>query len=248
MILVYWIKFGKSRIGLLMNDLDSLFKIIPVKGSTIKEGTNNGMLNLVIIFSGLTIIFLIFYFGVYHQSLGKTIKTMSLLAGLTLLKFAIDKLQLSFSPEITFVKNEAKPPNINVKDSILKEDSALVLDFGIFPPGQDRLGRDSADSINALISQMPNLPIKEIDIFGGVDIRPLKRLAKKRFGDNITLSQARAVWLKKKIEEIFLNKKVLLILTFPGGAQNYFLQYSEKNHSDNRKATVIIKLANGYKK
>jgi hypothetical protein len=84
-----------------------------------------------------------------------------------------------------------------------------------------RLRKDRAEQANHWLA---DTPMTEIHIFGGVDQRPPVRKAKTRFGDNLTLSQARANSIQDKINAWYAcqkDSKRPLLYTHVKGADSY---------------------------
>ena len=123
----------------------------------------------------------------------------------------------------------ADKPSAENSDRIFKmyTTSAVSFSIGPFVEGFDTLYADSmARELAELESGMATPPRKytQIDIYGGVDKRPLKGLSKKIFGDNITLGQARAEWVKGQITHFNCIGKSCRFFTGVSGARKYSAQ------------------------
>jgi len=152
------------------------------------------------------------------------------------------------------IKFELKPEfklELNPEIKICKCDSAKsagklltqTIQVGSFKPGFDELVNDSVlVAKSKLIELISGKSIFEIHVFGGADPRTPKRKSKNKFGDNVSLCQARAIKIKYYISELFkdsLNKPN--IITHVKGAEYYSDSgYNEHIYEASRRATIEV--------
>jgi hypothetical protein len=110
--------------------------------------------------------------------------------------------KISFEPKITI---ELK--HCNTSTSINSIDTEMFV--GPFIPGYDSLdvtGKKRLDTLKNAFSDTTK-HFNEITIYGGVDIRPLHRKSLLRYGDNLSLSQARANYVRDFLRTYVFNPK-----------------------------------------
>lgn len=130
-------------------------------------------------------------------------------------KWAIATAALSFTCKIT-IENELIFESIfdfhfhkEYDTSYLPVIQDTTLIIGPFKSGYDSLevdGLKKLEKAKNLLSDN-NKSISEIMLLGGVDKRPLRKKALLKFGDNLSLAQARANAIKQSLEEDVFRKK-----------------------------------------
>lgn len=122
--------------------------------------------------------------------------------------------------------------------------STITFTVGPFVQGYDSLYLDSIKlKLNQLRDSLtkPKRNYTELNIYGGVDKRPLKGLSKSIFGDNITLAQSRAEWMKKQIIDFNCLSKSCQLVTSVVGAKKYSPKYTEDDYAFNRYVIINCK-------
>lgn len=163
-------------------------------------------------------------------------------SALALFSLAIDigfEIKFGFDPEFKIDFTIGKPC-----DSIPKPytDTTAIVTISPFVAGYDTLPSAVKEiNISKLRDSFSNRQMLSVHIYGGVDPRPVKRKAREKFGDNLSLSQARANWVMTRLLEFNPEWKTsgVKIYTQPGGAIFYSdTTYSEKDYESNRQVTV----------
>ncbi|MBI2969031.1 MAG: hypothetical protein HYY40_14610 [Bacteroidetes bacterium] len=173
---------------------------------------------ILIVLSCVAGIILCFFNNKLSKIVGLSLTASSIL-GIT-----IDKLGFELNLDnLTF--------NINQKCDSAKKDTLILIDsiehigsIGPFTSGDTSLlNKDSIIQFHRLQNNIAKKEYSEIFIFGGVDKRPLKRKSANKYGDNLSLAQARANKVADSIEQFFKKRKLPIptILTFPKGAKHY---------------------------
>jgi len=120
----------------------------------------------------------------------------------------------------------------------------LTFLVGPFVQGFDTLYTDSTKyKLNQLKASLTN-PARnftEINIYGGVDKRPLKGLAKNNFGDNLTLAQARGEWIKRKIIDFDCLSDSCQLFIEVMGAKTYSKKNTDGEYAMNRYVIIDCK-------
>jgi len=144
----------------------------------------------------------------------------SLITAKELLKFSFE-----ISPEFNINLKEIKC-NCNCEGPF-SGNYKLIRKVGPFVSGYDTLQQAGIVSLNPVVDSLVNNRYSVLYVFGGVDKQQLKDQARKRFGDNLTLSKARAKKIKLYIEQLFKTNPRLQsispprILVYPEGAEYY---------------------------
>lgn len=115
--------------------------------------------------------------------------------------------------------------------------SSVSFTIGPFVEGFDTLQPDSVDYKLSQLKDSLTRPFRtytEMDIYGGVDCRQLRRESKKKFGDNITLAQSRAEWVKDKIESFNCTNKSCRLFASVVGARKYAYEYTAEDYAMSR--------------
>jgi hypothetical protein len=146
-------------------------------------------------------------------------------AATALLDLAMD-IKFDVKPEFKFdFKPEIKICNCDTgrRPEVIVTDTVKTIKLGPFVAGYDNLQPAAADSsVRVLYRFLRDSTITDIDLYGGVDQRPLKGKAKARFGDNLTLAQARCNAVRDKIIAWYKAKGIFkqpLINARPIGAE-----------------------------
>ena len=135
------------------------------------------------------------------------------------------------------------------KDHSLKTEQKYITKSTTFSIGPFVQGFDTlyADSMKYKLTQLKDSltsPVRnftELNIYGGVDKRPLKGLSKNIFGDNITLAQSRGEWIKKQIISFNCLSNTCQFLTSVVGAKRHSSKYSDEDHAINRYVIINCK-------
>jgi hypothetical protein len=224
------IKIVNESIQLYHQTKDTLFVekekiIVPISVNSPK--TNSFPLWLLI--PGAILFFII---GSYASN--QKIKWISKAIGISLAATSILKITVD---NITF-ELKLDNPTININptfnNNTSNKDTLLPIDsIGPFASGDTSLlHKDSIKQYNRLKNDTTLKQYSEILIFGGVDKRPPKRESAKKFGDNLSLAEARANKVADSIKHYFEINKIPLpiILTFPKGAKYYGEKLSDLNN------------------
>lgn len=182
----------------------------------------------------------------------KTNKKLKPLAVLTasmafpIAKFFDSVLDNKFSlwPDSQIIFYQKNTHNHHEHNSGYSDKKVDSFTFGPFLPGTTIPDSNfAAANVENLKSRINNLKHRysEVAIFGGVDIRPLKNDARKWYGDNLSLSQARAIFMKDKLHSIMPYIDTQKINTYSGGAIKYYDVYDSLRHLENRYVRILAK-------
>lgn len=99
---------------------------------------------------------------------------------------------------------------------------AKIGEAGPFAAGFDSLERRNEAAFKAMADSIIAKGYIRVLIFGGVDKRPLKEKSARRFGDNLTLAQARAAFVRERLLRHLIAKTNTIpqILSFAKGAEH----------------------------
>lgn len=102
------------------------------------------------------------------------------------------------------------------------EQLAKIGEAGPFAAGFDSLEQRNEAGFKAMADSIVAKGYVRVLIFGGVDKRPLKEKPARRFGDNLSLAQARAAFVREQLLQHLAakTKTIPQILSFAKGAEH----------------------------
>jgi hypothetical protein len=141
-------------------------------------------------------------------------------------------------------------PTINVTnnyvDNSLKNDSAFYLktdtfNFGPFVSGMNYVEKNIlSEKMEKLKFDLTQKKYKEILLSGGVDVREPINKSKEMYGDNLSLSQARSIFVKELIKNMIVIDENNII-PLAGGAFDIRIKYDSIDHEQNRMVHIFAK-------
>lgn len=144
-------------------------------------------------------------------------------------------------PDENIVVDQININQKNISDNNV-EIEALSFSIGPFEPGYPIPEFSEVSLLTDSLQQtLAAKKILDIDIVGGVDVREPLNISKEIHGNNMTLSMARAEYIKSLIMDKSPIIKVDMVRTYTGGAALIRPKYTEEDHRQNRYVKVYIR-------
>ncbi len=179
------------------------------------------------------IIVLFSFYAVYKNKAWVGILSMILAVTTYLIKVDIDKLRIDPMLNFDFSKNYHAGEH-QYGDGIKNE-----MSIGPFVVGDTLLLDTVLWKLDELTSKLLFTECKVIDVFGSVDKRQLRGKVKDVYGDNMTLAQARADYIKRYIQRKVLKPYEVSYRVYVNGAQKESLDLDTTNYEKSRYVRVL---------